>query len=101
MVADLGTAHAAEKLFRPIRASAIEAVRLLMVDTLHFETAVQRIPRAAFVSMDDRARLDASLNEADSLTFRGEHGGDGIAAALAHDHNCLALAVLVAVAATV
>jgi hypothetical protein len=44
MVADLGAAHAAEKLFRPIRASAVEAVRLFVIDTLHLEARVQRIP---------------------------------------------------------
>jgi hypothetical protein len=61
MVANLSAAHAAEKLFRPVRAGAVEAVRLLMIDALHFEAAVQRIPRAAFVGVDDGARLDAGL----------------------------------------
>src|SRR4051794_13115828 len=100
-MADFGAAHAAEKLFRPIRAGAVEAVRLLMVNALHFEAAVQRVPRAAFVGMHDRAGLDASLNEADGLTFRGEHGGDRVATALADDNHGLALAVLIAVAAAV
>jgi hypothetical protein len=53
---------------------AVEAIGFLMIDALHFELAVQGIPRAAFVGVDDGAGLDASLNEADGLTFRGEHG---------------------------
>lgn len=37
LMADCGAAHTAEKFFRPIWANAVEAVRLLMVDALHFE----------------------------------------------------------------
>jgi hypothetical protein len=44
VVADLGTAHAAKEFLRPIGASAVEAVRLLMVDALHFEAAMKCIP---------------------------------------------------------
>jgi hypothetical protein len=40
VVADLGTAHAREKFLCPIGASAVEAVRLLMVDPFHFEMGV-------------------------------------------------------------
>ena len=44
MVADLGAAHTAEKFFRPIRASAVQRIGLLMVDALNLETLVQFIP---------------------------------------------------------
>ena len=37
----LGLAHTAEKLLSPVRAGAVEAVSLLMVDQLHLETVVQ------------------------------------------------------------
>jgi hypothetical protein len=39
-VADFRASHAAEKFLCPIRASAVEAVRLVMVDPLHFKAAV-------------------------------------------------------------
>ena len=44
MVADLGTAHAAEKSFRCIRASAVIAVGFFMIDPAHLVTLVQFIP---------------------------------------------------------
>jgi hypothetical protein len=37
VVADLGTAHTAEKLFGPIGASVVEAVGLFVIDALHLE----------------------------------------------------------------
>jgi hypothetical protein len=37
MVADFGTANAAKKFLGPIRASAVEAVSLFVVDPAHFE----------------------------------------------------------------
>jgi hypothetical protein len=43
---NLATAYPAEKFFRPIRASAVLAVCLLMLDPLHFKAAMQRIPNA-------------------------------------------------------
>ena len=44
MNADLGAAQAAEIFLGLIRAGTVEAVGLLMVDALHFETFVQTIP---------------------------------------------------------
>jgi hypothetical protein len=40
MVPNLRATHAAEKLFGPIGASAVQAVRLLMVNPLHLKAAV-------------------------------------------------------------
>jgi len=42
--ADLGTAQAAEIFLSLIGASAVEAVRLLMIDALHLETLMKAIP---------------------------------------------------------
>ena len=39
MVADFGAAQAAEIAFRPIRASAVQAVGFLVIDPLHFKAA--------------------------------------------------------------
>jgi hypothetical protein len=46
-----------------IRASAVEAVSLLMIDPLHFVVAMQGIPSSAFVGVDDGALGDARLDE--------------------------------------
>ena len=46
MVADLGAAHTAEKLFGPVGASAVEAVRLLVIDPLNLVTALRPHPRS-------------------------------------------------------
>ena len=63
MVANFGAAHAAEKFLCPIRAGAVEAVRLFVIDPLHFELAVQAIPRCRFVGIDDGSLGDAGADE--------------------------------------
>ena len=95
VVADFAPTHAAEKFLCPVRASAIEAVGLLMVDPLHFVMAVQRIPVAGLVGVDDSALGDARLNELERLPFRAEDGGERVTVALADHDDRLALAVLV------
>ena len=42
--ADLTPTQAGEVFFGPIGASAVEAVRLLMIDAFHLETFVEVIP---------------------------------------------------------
>jgi hypothetical protein len=44
MMADLGAPHTAEKFLCSILASAVKAVCLFMIDTLHFEAAMKLIP---------------------------------------------------------
>jgi hypothetical protein len=44
MVPNLGAAHTAKKFFRPICASAVETVNLLMVDPPELKPLVQFIP---------------------------------------------------------
>ena len=53
----------ARVLFRLIGAGAVKAVRLLMVDALHFVAIVQAIPCAAFVRTSFGALGDASADE--------------------------------------
>ena len=60
---DLGTPHAAEKFLRPIRASAVQAVRLFVVDALHLITGMQIVPGAGFVGVNDGALGDTGLDE--------------------------------------
>jgi hypothetical protein len=54
VVADLGTAHAREKFFGPIGASAVQAVSLLVIDALHFEAGMEVVPSGRLVGIDDR-----------------------------------------------
>jgi hypothetical protein len=56
---DLDAAHTAEKFLCLIRASTVEAIRLLMVDPLHFEAAMRIVPSPGFVGMDNRALRDS------------------------------------------
>ena len=95
MVADLGAADAAEKFLRPIRAGAVERIGFLVVDALHFEAAIQAVPRASFVSVDGSPLGDASANERDRLRFTLEDGRDRVAVTLANDDDDFALAILV------
>jgi len=47
MVADFGAAHTTEKFLCLIRASTVEAVRLLVIDPLHFKAGIgNRIDRS-------------------------------------------------------
>jgi len=61
--ADLGTAQTAEIFFSLIRAGTIEAVRLLVVDALHFKPLMKAIPRTGFVGIDDGALGNSGLDE--------------------------------------
>jgi hypothetical protein len=63
VVADFSPAHTAEKFLCPIRASAVEAVCLLVIDPLHFETAVEVVPGAGLVGMNDGSLGDPRLDE--------------------------------------
>src|SRR5260221_14637320 len=94
--ADLATAQAAEIFLSVVGASAVKAIRLLMVDALHFETLVQAIPCAAFVGVNRGALGDASADERGGLALRTEHGGERISPALPFYDNHLAPAFLVA-----
>jgi hypothetical protein len=83
MVALFGAAQAAEKFFLPICASAVHRISLFVIDALHFILGVQRIPRATFVSVDNRSLGDARAYEGKGLPFGAEHGRERAAIALA------------------
>jgi hypothetical protein len=54
--ADLSASEAGEVFLSHVSTSAIEAVCLLMIDSLDLETLMQVVPRRRFVGVDDRAR---------------------------------------------
>jgi len=58
VMSDLGAPHTAEEFFGPIRASAVQAVRLLMVDPLHLVAAVKIVPGAGFIGVHDGSFSD-------------------------------------------
>jgi len=61
--ADLGATEPREVFLSHVSASAIEAVCLLMIDSLDLETLMTVIPRRRFVGMNDRSLRDAGANE--------------------------------------
>jgi hypothetical protein len=63
MDADFGAAQAGEIFLGLVGAGAVKAVSLRVVDTLHFKTFVQTIPRIGFVGMNNGAFGAASADE--------------------------------------
>ena len=61
--ADFGATEPGEVFLSHVSASAIEAVCLLMVDSLDLETLMKVIPRRRFVGMNNRSLRDAGANE--------------------------------------
>jgi hypothetical protein len=73
VVPDLSPAHAAEKLFRRVRASAVLRVRLFVVEALYLETRVQGVPARRFGGIEQRALRNPLVDERDRLIFRPEN----------------------------
>jgi hypothetical protein len=57
-----GATEPGEVFLSHVSASAIEAVCLLMADSLDLETLMKVIPRRRFVGMDNRSLRDAGAN---------------------------------------
>jgi hypothetical protein len=95
MDADLSASEPGEVFLSHVSASAIEAVCLLMIDSLDLETLMAVVPRRRFVGVDDRALDDLGADEWGGLTFRVEYCGDRIATSLPDHDNNLAIAALV------
>ena len=63
MDADLSASEPGEVFLSHVSASAIEAVCLLMIDSLDLETLMAVVPRLRFVGVDDRALDDLGADE--------------------------------------
>ena len=61
--ADFSAPQSGDVFLSHVRASAIEAVCLLMIDSLDLETLMKVVPRRRFVGVDDRALRNASADE--------------------------------------
>src|SRR5580658_8126269 len=95
MMADLGAAEAAEKLFGPIGARLAVRIDFGVIDPLHFKAGVQIIPSARLVGVDDGSGRHAAADEIERAGFALEDGRKRVSATLANDDNNLALAALV------
>ena len=73
---DLGAAQAGEVFHSHVSASAVEAVCLLMIDSLDLETLMKVIPRRRFVGVDDRTLGNAVTDEWGGLAFGIAHRRD-------------------------
>jgi hypothetical protein len=60
---DLGASEAEEVPLSHVSARAVEAVRLLMINSLNLETLMKVIPKRRFVGVDDRALRNPSADE--------------------------------------
>ena len=63
MDADRGAPQAGEVFLSHVSARAVEAVCLLMIDSLDLETLMEVVPRRRFVGVDDRALRDPGADE--------------------------------------
>jgi hypothetical protein len=95
MLADLRLPQPGEIALRLVCAGAIRAIGLTMIDPLHLEACMKIIPSPGLVGMDDAPSGDAAADDRHGLGLMLHDGCHGLAAALAHDHNAEALAVLV------
>lgn len=94
MDADLGASQPGEVFLSHVSASAIEAVCLLMVDSLDLETLMKVVQDAAASACKSSLR-DAGANEWCNLAFRIENSQDGVASTFPNYNDNLALAALV------
>jgi hypothetical protein len=60
---DLGASEPGEVPLSHVSARAVEAVRLLMINSLNLETLMKVIPKRRFVGVDDRALRNPSADE--------------------------------------
>jgi hypothetical protein len=63
MRVDVGASEAEEMPLSHISARAVEAVRLLMINSLNLETLMRFIPKRPFVGVDDRALRNPRADE--------------------------------------
>jgi hypothetical protein len=76
MMTLFGATHAAEKFLCPIRARAVKAIGFFVIDALHFKACMQRIPRAAFVRVDNRSLGNARTDERACPSVRNTAGSE-------------------------
>jgi len=81
MDADLSPSEAADGLLSHVSASAIEAVCLLMIDSLDLETLMMVDPRRSFVGVNDRTLGKRGADERSSVAFHIDTAGTDLSRA--------------------
>src|SRR5262249_20053933 len=99
--ADLRTAQSREKRLGGVRASAVLAVRLLMVDALGQIARVQGVPMRGFVGVNGSADFDPLAKGRKSFRLSSEHERKSLAAFLTGNDNNATFAGLIDGEATV
>jgi len=94
MLPDLRAPQPRDIAFRLVRAGAICAIRLAMIDPLHLEARMKIIPSPCRVSVDNTPSGDAPANDRHGLGLMLHDGCHGRAGTLAHHHDAETLAVL-------
>ncbi len=87
MVAKLGTAQAGEVGLRPVGAGAVDAVAVLVVDPLHGEPGMKRVPGRALVGVHHGAVGDPLADGRHGGLLAAKHLRQRAAVALAHRHH--------------
>src|SRR5215831_3867470 len=72
---DLGATHVVEVCLSHVSARAIEAVCLLIDDSLDLETLMQVIPCCCFVGMNSRSRASSARMDEAAWLFELKTGG--------------------------
>lgn len=101
MMPELAAAHPRKERLGAIGAGVVDAVSLLMIDPLHREFRVQRIPGRALVGMNHGSLGDPAADEGGCRVLGLEHGRQGAPVAFSHHDDDLAFPRLVLGEATI
>src|SRR5271170_5625882 len=91
MLADLGASQPRDIAFRLVRAGAVFAVGLAMIDPFHVKARMEIIPSSCLVGVDGAPSGDATTNDRDGLGLMFHDCRHGRAAPLAYHHDATAL----------
>src|SRR5271168_2940990 len=95
VMSEFASAQTGEIGLRAIGAGAADAEAVLVIDPLHDEAGMQRVPRRALVGMNRGAYSDPLADRRHGIRLGRKHLRQRAAAALAHRHHHLTLARLV------
>jgi hypothetical protein len=91
-MSEFASAQTGEIGLRAIGAGAADAEAVLVIDPLHDEAGMQRVPRRALVGMNRGAYSDPLADRRHGIRLGRKHLRQRAAAALAHRHHHLTLA---------
>src|ERR1700709_2297858 len=95
VMSEFAATQSGEVGFGTIGAGAVDAIAVLVVDPLHSEAGMQRVPGRTFIGMNRGALGDPQSDGRDGVGLGSEHLRQRAPAALTHGNDSLALARLV------